>query len=608
MAHDKGGMEEENKRKIESGSVDIPSLREGLREKLLKIYQKDRGYDIFLWSVDFELLGNLDYLLQNFPHTHPIMIKDKSNKIWIYGLNEKGEHKLTDLILTEEEVKKYDEVFKKIGTETFMKLNSSDIPAFVYDDIISKSGHIQEIHFEHFPKEIFGRSDRERETVEKMRRFILSDEAVDKLLQEFLDLARVFSDGDLNSLGTAKETPNAKRYRNIFVTLEENGIYATRGEKISFWSGWDAFDKASNVPGEVSTLKVPTTQFMFCLSDLLDDRKIEIPDNLRMAVARIYASRAQGDVNVYISSGKPSERPSLKVNNFFWSAELPMLQQKLQRGEVSSIQIHLYNKDRLIWEEPVDINSKRADVLPVIRRNAYQPDIEKLRTKVSAEFMKKIVEMAEIGEKAAPFEGGAGSSQEEDLEKTKARHPISLGKLKKILKHWEDQTGKSVLKRLQQKDPKKEDVKVQSEIVQRTQKHFLHMLKKKTDKEVQEDKPFLSEAQISVLIKEINELPAHTSYSTLLDILVRHLTPILPEAIKIRLNGTEDEAIRKLVKDAVSRSIPSVSLSPESSIDTERAYILRLLAAPKIQREFIEKFIPRLEFNIEFSDTRNRRP
>ncbi len=337
-------------------------------------------------------------------------------------------------------------------------INGRGIPSFVYDHL-SSLGVVCDPgdHFEHFPTKVSNSPIESRNAIAKMESFISSDAELDKFLQEFINIAQKFNNKDLESLGTSAETPLAIRFKQLYKNVQDKGFYGSRGGKINFWSGKLAMDVAQLQADEICSTKVPA----FCLMWLLDETLADSPHHTThafiCALSKIFASEARGQVNVYISSEKPNEGSGLKASNYFWSVELPTLQKRLLSGDVTGIHLHLYNTKKRRWESPVDINSEQADLIPVYRRKAYTPALDKLKPKLSKVFLKKMEHICEVGDKAIPFEGIDEDAQSEA--KTKEiplKNHIQLGKLKNFLKYWEFQTSKRALNRLLQQSTQNE--------------------------------------------------------------------------------------------------------------------------------------------------------
>lgn len=104
---------------------------------------------------------------------------------------------------------------------------------------------------------------------------------------------------------------------------------------------------------------------------------------------------------------------------------------------------------------------------------------------------------------------------------------------------------------------------------------------------------YLSDHHISQFIKVITDLPSNTPYSALLNTIVSHFDPILPEGLQMRIKGAESEYIRNLEKSVLAGLIP-VSGS-------EKNYMLNVLSESKLQKNFTENFVKELISQLQMS-------
>jgi Ankyrin repeats (3 copies) len=451
-------------------TIELKVLRDELRSEMLKHYQKDKGYDIWLLKVeglDGSLL--LDFMSKYYPHTFPVLMKGNDDQVWVYGLDENSQRKIINLNVTDERRIYYNkQLFEPFCSEEFFAcvLDATQVPSTVYEDIAKNGGLVPEVHFEHYPEALSSSSEETKKAKDRMQAFIEDDKKLEQLIQEFLDISQVFTQKDLESLGSSHETENAKRYKKFYADLEQNGFYGTLGRKLNFWSGWHSLEMASSRPDEICSFKVPASQVMFQLFDVLENNKIKVSLACNMGLAKLYALGARGDVNVYIASGKPTEISGVKIGNYFWEAELPLLQHKRKTGEVDSIRIHLAYRDQedhLQWEPWKNFDDKD---IPIFRRKAYQVDIEQFKKDLTKngnrapEEVERLVRMMqsmlETGDKAAAFESGEGASSEENLSTAPPRKPIKTGDLREMLQYWRKQAETRRLKREQKEKGEQE--------------------------------------------------------------------------------------------------------------------------------------------------------
>lgn len=265
--------------------------------------------------------------------------------------------------------------------------------------------------------------------------FLITDDFIE-FTKEFVIVLNRFSKTDLNSIGTGKESEEAKHFINLWNLAAKNGIPDITNEQINFWSGKKAFLRAFNSKGEISSEHVPIMSLMFKCLPILGE--LQLKNHLiSEGLSKIYALKAKGNVNVYISSNKEEEMSGLKVGNHFWNAELPTLQRKLAKGEIDSIQINLYNAKTQSWEKPINLNSKEANGLLFISKR------------------------------------DPGNQQ----------HPMPVGVLKKMILHWKNQAAKKGKERKEKVEKQKKETssKVPDKVQKKPPKilYYLEKLEKK---------------------------------------------------------------------------------------------------------------------------------
>ena len=423
---------------------EIKRIAEDASQSLSQIVQKDYGYTIYTGKIDVPF--TLESLLKQ--KYFPMLIKDKDGEVWMFGNDENNNKKLTKLDkqayknlnfpnLSETKAKRY----------PFSVLRKSNLADTIYANINKHKAHIKDFHLSRFPKEVFEQEGGEKAAVDKMLVFINSDEKMQNFIREFLKVTLNFGPTDVEYLGTAKETPNGTAFRKLMQKLEDNGFYGTRGENLNFWSGDSAFDKASNIPDEISSAKVPNMALMFDMTGLIngmqDTLDFKIPGEITQALSRWYAMGAKGSVNIYISSNKASEGPALTMGNNFWIAELVTLQERLKNGEIDAIKINMYDHRTGQEVGPYDINSKEAEpFLQIVRRNAYQPSeqqIEQAIKTMSPEYQQKFKAMIETGDKAKAFEFDVLAPE---------RRSMSMEKLREVALTFRAKAAQKALKKI----------------------------------------------------------------------------------------------------------------------------------------------------------------
>lgn len=458
-------------------SVDKKVLQDLIGEArtgMLQTYSDRTGFSIGLGRITQDL--DKKFLDDNYYESIPLLIQDKEGYVWVYGLEADGDtSKLTALNKKYASELTFKTLLEPPNYPEYLAPNS--IPDVVYQDIGMVHGHSKEYHYTHLPK---GIDEKQRTAImNRMQKFIESA-SFDKFVAEFLEVVQGFSQADLDSLGQSTATENAVKLIRLWQVLKENGFSDAKGENINFWSGEEGQYRAKTTPGETSSSDIPTLSVMFDLIGNFSDANIKISNRISEGLSKMFALQANTRVNVYISSNKETEESALTAGNNFWNAELFTLQEKLRKGEIESIQIHLYNAETGKWEAPVNINSKEADViLFLVRRNSYQPTLPA--------HMKEIEkEIKECGDMVKRFSDGrhAYSNFMEWSKKSEPRPAIPLGTLRRVLHHWKAQTDKKIVERSKTsvKDSKQEKTLVSDKdkmaaVQKRMQQYILYKWK-----------------------------------------------------------------------------------------------------------------------------------
>lgn len=286
--------------------------------------------------------------------------------------------------------------------------------------------------------------------------FIDDDIKYNKFLKEFILCSLLFTQEDLDSLGSANETNLAERFSALWKKLESEGISGVGDNKINFWSGKRASHRAKYTDGEISSFDVVVLAVLFACFDTLKDNAIIHSNLISEALSKIYAYHARGNVNVYVSSNEKTYVPPLTIGNHFWNAELFALQELLMKGEVDSILIHLYDSENHGWYKPIDIESHEADILLfLIRREAISPSSARGKEALVNEIKESAEIAIKLGEnfKYSTFRHWI---MKRDAEEPK--QPMPLGSLRSIIKHWKKVADKSFRAKLKKdiKETKKE--------------------------------------------------------------------------------------------------------------------------------------------------------
>jgi hypothetical protein len=243
----------------------------------------------------------------------------------------------------------------------------------------------------------------------KMRTFLENN--LDDFIDKCIEVLPYLTQNDSDSLSSGQLTEHAEKFLGLVRLLEEHGfahpkIGINPGEfVINFWSGMKGREKAHAQANELSDSSVPSVCLLFDICSEIQkaehqDNYLHLSSVLPEIISRVYASKAQGVVNVYVSSDKNSEDPGLKIGNNFWSAELPILQFLKQNKKVSKVNIHLYHPLNNQWEV-IDFHSKKSSYIPILRRTAHtvishsKDDIKKFEYYRPEQEFKKWCEISE---------------------------------------------------------------------------------------------------------------------------------------------------------------------------------------------------------------------
>lgn len=294
------------------------------------------------------------------------------------------------------------------------KMDFLKIQKELKESMLKRLDEMQEPAYIHIPK-----SFDKCEYISKIRYFL------DNGLQEFLNrcsqIVPCLTDQDVQSLGSFQLTPRAREFVSLFDHLERSGFPGQRvlDRPINFWSGKVAEDRTYRAQDEISIRNFLPTYFMNNICHKIqkeNPHEKEIVHRFYLAISKCYSTAASGNVNVYISSDKISESPGFNVPNFFWEAELPVLQMLVHRGIVQDIQIHLYDHIKKAWNDPVSFFSKEGSHISVHRRSVHPLD----NPSTVDRFLRDPI-------------------AEEDYEKWKETQPrpeITINSLKKVTNHW----------------------------------------------------------------------------------------------------------------------------------------------------------------------------
>lgn len=202
-------------------------------------------------------------------------------------------------------------------------------------------------------------------------------------VKETADLAIQIQDSDIESFGSEHLTPLASAFMDLYQELDRHGFYHTRGRSIHFWSGEAAYKKAVQRTSQRtslddnSVLSGDIVHEIFKAYEILETEEGLISPlcqghRLLKLYASSFAVQATGDVVYYTSNdGQNKTQRSLTVGNYFWEAELPVLQRLYKRGIVTSISVLWLDGE--VWR-PLDFHSPcEGGRLRLYRRDASIP-------------------------------------------------------------------------------------------------------------------------------------------------------------------------------------------------------------------------------------------
>lgn len=294
-----------------------------------------------------------------------------------------------------------------------------------------KIAEIEDPDYSYFPK-----SMNKQTFCESIKRFMEND------LNIFLAKCMLVLDGlqqeDIQSLRSYPSTPKAQEFVSLFKFLEEKGFpsYQDIDRPVIFWSGKVAMDFSFCAKDKVSIRHFLSTHFM---NALCHEMLLEFPDKKQeiyffyFGISSIYSSFSSGSVDVYISSDKVSEPPGLHAGNFFWEAELPMINILFHNGIVQDIKFHFYDEKTRTWNSPVSFFSKQGENILVRRRHAHQIDPPHTHGLFLTDAMP--------------------SDHYEQWKQSDPRPCTTVGFLRKQGRHWKERAHHQSLKRMESGSP-----------------------------------------------------------------------------------------------------------------------------------------------------------
>jgi len=202
-------------------------------------------------------------------------------------------------------------------------------------------------------------------------------------------------DSDSESLNSKSLTESAQGFLELFEMLVENGVPSLddgmsslddRGG-IHFWSGDEAREYLSNPDNYLIDVKIPAHSVMLEFARSLyptkedeQERYEDIRYCFIAAMSAYTASSAKGEVHVFISNQDKTGKYSMRVGNYFWNVELPVLQ-KLKHAEiVTKIWLHFQDNIKPSEWTQMEIESSESNNIQLVRvhrvaaKNKPNPD------------------------------------------------------------------------------------------------------------------------------------------------------------------------------------------------------------------------------------------
>jgi hypothetical protein len=224
-----------------------------------------------------------------------------------------------------------------------------------------------------------------------------------------------------------KATAVAQRFLELYRILEDNGVEGLGGRNIHFWSG-DFAKMVLTAPYKRTTdVKIPVNRTLLVFTRSLYPKRKEEQDLYEVmryrfisAMSRQLASQACGDVYVFISdTGGSENEKKLSVGNYFWNAELPVLQAGKLKGQVNKIQLCF--EDCTVFcgfAQPIEWSSPESDAITLVRVHKVP---------------------AEESSSSSPY---SSVKQSYTMEPVETPCHLTLGDLRRIIAKWRKIAGK----------------------------------------------------------------------------------------------------------------------------------------------------------------------
>jgi len=263
-----------------------------------------------------------------------------------------------------------------------------------------------------------------------MKGFVMDEKKFNEFYFEFVQLLDSISSGD----GVGDEFYLGIIDRLVQILTNNGFDTIPRDKQISFWTGKDVKEFIFNDESKndiLADLKIPAYIVLFELAGHIfygDEIKFSNDAALtfRRIVCKHLASQAKKNVNVYVSSDDLLKEDFIRVGNYFWQFELPVLQNLKQNGIIQKINFIFFDSLKKSFKKPIEISSDKAMDLKLLRFVPFEIEISNPRTLYSVKSTK------------------IDFVPDKDSIKTK----LTIGKLKDVIEHWKEFTrSKSIEKK-----------------------------------------------------------------------------------------------------------------------------------------------------------------
>lgn len=218
----------------------------------------------------------------------------------------------------------------------------------------------------------------------KMRTFL--ENGWENFAKKAAQVTSALTPADLELFGSSRDNERVQAFMSLFTTLDSNGFFDVRGRPICFWSGNSGQLNKNSLsnPGLPDGDILAYRALYFLFQEVIVKEKEQgqhlLQGLLMEAFASAFASHAKGKIHYFSGNDGTGTSKSITVGNYFWRAELPVIQRLRQRGIVESISLHYSDKDLPAGDwgkiQTVDFNDpQRCGKFLLFRLKAYSPPL-----------------------------------------------------------------------------------------------------------------------------------------------------------------------------------------------------------------------------------------